>query len=293
MTEFQTGVFEMSAAQYHADPAPVPSLSASIGRVLVQESEAHAYLLHPKLGAGKRETSDAMDDGSIAHALLLGKGGEQIVVCDFDDFRSAAARTQRDAAEAAGLIPIIARKYAEHERVAKILAGKLAQRGFVLSGAGGISERVYMWTECASDGTMVQCRAMMDRVIESEGHVLDLKKAASVVDDSITKTVEKLGYHIAEAAYRAAFVANHPEWMGREKFTRLFVEIKEPFCVTPDISSGTMRQLGRLLWQRAIDKWAHCMNTDSWPEPTPIGQTHVSEASRWALEAAGFDLGGE
>lgn len=274
---------DMPAAVYHGETfSDVPLLSASIAKIILQDSPAHAFLRHPKFGAAPMDSTDAMDSGSIQHALLLGKGGEQISICDFDDFRTKAAQTQRDAATAAGLTPIIRHKYDEHERTAKILDGRLRARGYSLSGEGGDSEIVLTWTEYHSMTKVpVLCRAMLDRIVGN--NILDLKTAASVTGDNISRTVEKLGYHVAEAAYRRAFTENFPSEIGRESFTRLFVEIREPYCVSPDQSSGALRMLGGVLWQHAVDTWAECLATGYWPEPTPAGQVHISEPSAFAL----------
>src|SRR5215831_5713580 len=43
------GVYAMPAAQYHADPCPTPSLSASIIKLICLDSPAHAWTAHPKL----------------------------------------------------------------------------------------------------------------------------------------------------------------------------------------------------------------------------------------------------
>ena len=40
----------ISAADYHADCAPEPSLSSSIARTLLAQSPLHAYHAHPRMG---------------------------------------------------------------------------------------------------------------------------------------------------------------------------------------------------------------------------------------------------
>ena len=43
------GLYRMAAAAYHADPAPAPSLSSSLARLIVGHSPAHAKEAHPRL----------------------------------------------------------------------------------------------------------------------------------------------------------------------------------------------------------------------------------------------------
>ena len=65
-------ILNVSESEYRADPLSVPSLSASIAKVLIMESPAHAYDIHPKLGNRARKPSAAMDEGTLIHTLLLG-----------------------------------------------------------------------------------------------------------------------------------------------------------------------------------------------------------------------------
>ena len=58
------------AKDYHADCCPVPSLSSSIARKLINESPAHAYLAHPKLGKGPNESTNSLSLGSLVHSLM-------------------------------------------------------------------------------------------------------------------------------------------------------------------------------------------------------------------------------
>ena len=43
----RTGIFTIPAADYHADPCEVPSLSASIASLLVNRSPFHAWSAIP------------------------------------------------------------------------------------------------------------------------------------------------------------------------------------------------------------------------------------------------------
>ena len=65
-------IYEMSPANYHADPCPAPSLSSSIARKLLGYSPLHAAHEHPRLNPAFVEVHDEKwDRGTVAHAYLL------------------------------------------------------------------------------------------------------------------------------------------------------------------------------------------------------------------------------
>ena len=96
----------MSERDYHADPAPSPSFSASLGKVILDQSPLHAYLAHPRLGGAKREPTSAMEFGTLVHKLILGEG-TSIVSVNADTWKTTAARTARDEARAAGKLAVL------------------------------------------------------------------------------------------------------------------------------------------------------------------------------------------
>src|SRR5438132_1009339 len=89
---------DCTQAEYFADPCEQPSLSVSIATELILRSPLHAWQIHPRLGGLRRPTTEAMENGTLIHALLLGKGENRIAVLDVKDFRTNAAKEARDAA---------------------------------------------------------------------------------------------------------------------------------------------------------------------------------------------------
>src|SRR3974390_1626125 len=83
---------------YFADPAPIPSLTQSIAKTLIDYSPAHALLEHPRLRPAKSETDKYESNraiGNAAHRLFTGRGRDVHVV-DYADFRSKAAQEIRE-----------------------------------------------------------------------------------------------------------------------------------------------------------------------------------------------------
>ena len=62
---------------------------------------------HPRLGGMRLESSSAAQVlGSVVHAMVLG-AGRQWHVIDADDWRTKAAKAERDAAESVWKVPIL------------------------------------------------------------------------------------------------------------------------------------------------------------------------------------------
>ena len=145
----------MSAETYHGDPCAAPSLSASIINVLCTESPRHAWTAHPRLNPRySQEEDERMDIGTIAHAILL-EGSDVAAVMDFPDWRTKEARTKRDEARTAGLVPILRKNWdtvlamVAAARV-QLDAHKDARKAF----RDGKPEQTILWEEAG-----VSCRA--------------------------------------------------------------------------------------------------------------------------------------
>jgi hypothetical protein len=66
------GFYKMPLVDYVGDPAPRPSLSASIAHHLISRSARHAWHAHPRLNPlWAPDGTDATEFGTIAHAILL------------------------------------------------------------------------------------------------------------------------------------------------------------------------------------------------------------------------------
>ena len=255
-------ILAVSPAEYHADPCETPSLSASIAKMLIEKSPKHAWLAHPKLGAHSFESTQAMDDGSVIHKLILGKGVD-IVEVDAEDFKTKAAREIRDAAKDAGKIPVLVSRMDELRVAADAIKAQLVDFGIELSGQ---SELAATWTEEAGmSGEYIQCRCMFDHVILNRASVFDVKKIVSADPETIARQMYSLGYDVQWAAYTGAVRALKPEHVGREQFTFIFCEIEPPYSVTPVRPDGQFRQIGTARWERAKELWHRCLKTGKWP----------------------------
>ncbi|AMV24550.1 exonuclease VIII [Gemmata sp. SH-PL17] len=275
-------IVDMTAAEYHRDPCPSPSLSASIAKVLLNESPLHAWLKHPKFGGLRGEATEEMDSGTIVHEMLLGKG-PVVEVLHFKDYRTDAAKAARDAARAEGLIPVLVHKYESLAAIARDLVTEIQLAGFDL--AGFRTEAPVFWYEETGLGPVL-CRGMMDAVRIQAGAILDLKNTCADPKKFAKKAID-FGYDIQFAAYTSALRKLNPEIAGREDFVWLLAEelpegAPKRVALTVARPDGTLREHGRSRWKRACELWAKCLQTGHWPayatEPVQI------EAPVWALK---------
>lgn len=255
-------LLDITPAEYLADPAPDPSLSCSIAKILVEQSPAHAHLAHPRLGGAATTGTAAMDRGSLIHRLLLGKGAE-IVPVDAEDWRTKAARDAREQAREEGKIPVLLSGLVDATEATLRIKATLAEMGITLHGD---SEVPLLWQERTTQGD-IWARAMLDHIVERAGllHVYDIKTTENAHPDACLRTAIRLGYDIQAHAYTRAAELVWPDYEGRVSFSFLFCEPVSPYAVTVAQLDGIMRERGRRRWDRAVDLWSRCLHSDTWP----------------------------
>lgn len=270
----------LTSEQYFAgEGADRPYLSYSIAKRLLGQSPLHAWTFHPLLGKMRRDSTKAMEEGDLLHAMLLGEGSKQIDVIDAKDFRTNAAREARDNATAAGFVPVLRKHYEALVSRLGTIRDNLAAAGVVLEGA---SEATFEWEEETDDGALVLCRARMDKVIVAAGQIIDIKKAASAHPDDCGKHSVDYGYDIQRAAYTRALQAVCPDLAGRIVMKFAFIELAPPFAVCCLPFSGMLRAMGEMKWRRAVNLWHQCVTTNTWPSYPTTGQL---ECKPWQVDA--------
>jgi len=253
---------DVTAAEYHADPAPEPSLSSSIAKLLLDRSPRHARLAHPRLGGVSGPGTPTMDRGTLIHLLVLGKGSE-IEVIDADDWRPKWARDARDAAREAGKLPVLSGALVDAAAAATAIKRELTAGGVLLDGD---SEVAMLWQEEAEQGA-IWCRGMVDHMVPVDGRLClyDLKTIHSAHPDDCTRSAINFGYDIQQEAYTRGAELTFPGYAGRVEFRFLFAEAEPPYGVTVATLDALMQQRGRRRWAEAVQTWSRCLATDEWP----------------------------
>jgi hypothetical protein len=263
---------------YYADPCPEPSLSSSIAKVLVGRSAAHAYLQHPRLGGKPRVPTKAMEAGSLVDEILLNGEARVFRVSGFDNWKKDAAQNARDRARAQGLVPCLDHEYEKALDAVVRIREQLPAFGIVLRGDDQVT---LQWQEETSWGRKIYCRARLDHLIRTSGVIYDLKVTADAHPDAITRTMINMGYPLQGYAYQRAVAANFHDLAGRTRFELFFCEYVEPFCVVPARLGGSMEDLGRMQWERAVNMWGQCLETGKWPGY--VTEAIRPDAPNWAI----------
>lgn len=262
------GIFtDMSAVDYHADPCPEPSFSQSIGKIILDQSPAHARLAHPRLRPPAMHEPDKYDSaqaiGDAAHALLIGRG-KQIAVGDFDAWRSKAAQEFRGEALVAGKVAILPHHMARAYAMEKAARQQLGDAGYDFF-ARGQGEIVLAWQE-----DDIWLRTMIDWY-DAPHIVVDYKSTAmSCAPHVVEDRPSVLGWDFQAAMHERGLDILDPENAGRRFHYYINQENDEPYALTIiEISEADMT-LGRKKLQMAIDIWAVCTSTGHWPS-YPVG----------------------
>jgi hypothetical protein len=280
--------------QYYADDviegAP-PLLSASIAKILVNQSPAHAYLAHPKLGGRPNRPSPSMNNGTLHHAMLF-DGWDGIDVIQANDYRTKAAQEARDASRAAGRVPVLD-KEVEQLHVAK-LAHFNQLKALGLTPTGGQAGEIVTWKEVAADGTPVRCKAMLD--YSWVNRFLEWKTIKAADPDSCVRAAWKLGYDIQTYAYIRSLeskpnpVRPMESMAGRIGCAIAFAEIEPPYAVTAFKPSASFIESGRRRWERAVNLWAACLKSGNWPNYQQLegGKLGVLDLPSYAIAELGL-----
>lgn len=264
---------DLSADEYHR----MPGLSSSIANVLISKSPAHAFHAHPLMGNHPHAATKDMDKGTMIHTLVLGKG-KMIAPLPFDDWRTKAAREQRDHVASLGSVAVLECDYVEAKATAEIIIKNLREREGIEF--NGISEVAAFWKELTPHGT-VACRGQFDHawIGDDSALILDLKKCVDASKDAIERSAEKYGYALQSAAYRRAMTMIRPDLAGRIKFKFAFVELEAPYAFNVVEPDGVFAEIGEQRWFNAVNKWAECLATNKWPA---YSDKFIS-APAWAL----------
>lgn len=282
------GLFRMPAEVYHADPAPEPSLSSSIAKVLVDQSAEHARALHPRLTMAsepeaERDPTRVMETGTAAHRLILGEGAE-LVRLDGDDYRKAAVKEARAAAYAVGKAPILRPDYAKAAALAEQVTQRLARTPGCEGFPGAAAEVVGIHRHKSG----VWVRIMCDKLEIGPRHAViwDVKTGdQSAAPQTLGRRIETMSLDIQAGLYVDVIEALFPHLSGRVQFRWIFAENAAPNAISVAQADATTLHVGRRRVAVALHRWKVAMRTGEWTGyPSQIIHAEYPEwaAKRWA-----------
>jgi PDDEXK-like domain of unknown function (DUF3799) len=256
----EPGIYDIPDAEYHKDPVPGGSLSASGARRLLPPSCPalfRHYLDHPP------EPSAVFDLGHAAHKLVLG-AGPPIVALAYGDWRTKEARELRDRAHAEGETPLLRGEYEQVKAMAEaIRAHPLAS--VLFAPETGEPERSLFWQD---PETGVWCRARPDWLPAWRGAsqrliITDFKTTACAERSSFARSVHKFGYF-----QQAPFYIDGVRALGLDDdpaFLFVAQEKAPPYLVTVfELDAGALAA-GRAFNRRAIEVYRDCKEAGVWP----------------------------
>ena len=273
-----TGILTIPAADYHADPADQPSLSATIANTLCASSPKHAWTQHPKLNPDYRRTDDdKFDLGTVAHSLLL-EGEAAVRVVYADDWRTKEAKGLRDEARANGQTALLEKHWAA---VQQMVAAVREQLDRVETTpplfTDGLPEQTLLWQEAG-----VWCRARLDWLRDDFTACDDLKTtSASANPERWQRTLYGIGADLQAAFYLRGLRAV----TGVDaEFRFVVVETYPPFALSVVSLAPSALALANEKVDYALATWRRCLETGVWPAYLPR-VAHVEmpswEEMRW------------
>lgn len=272
---------------YHSDPVVTPSLSSSVAKAIIAQSPRHAWQAHPRLNKGLLDVIEkptpAMDAGTAAHKLILGKGRaiKEIVA---DDFKTKAAREARDAARAAGMVPVLSDRMANIRMLREAFFDQIQGTEVADLFNDGIGEVTGVWQDDLED---VWCRMRIDWLPDKArdgGHIslVDVKTTGgSAAPEDWQRTAFDLGYDYQDSFYQRgarALIDNV------RSVTMYFVVLEQdaPYGLSVHRFGGQAFAEAEVCVELAISLWSKCLHENKWPG-YDVQTTHI-DPPRWRSE---------
>ncbi|WP_405375912.1 MULTISPECIES: PD-(D/E)XK nuclease-like domain-containing protein [unclassified Microbacterium] len=246
-TEMRGIIHGLEELAYHSDEA----LSSTQVKWLLDCPARYRYNLdHPQ------PHKPAFDLGSAVHAKVLGTGWG-IEELNFDDYRSKDAREARDAAYAAGLIPMLTKELVTVREMAEsVLSNPDAAK--ILEGG---SSEVSVFATDPETGIDMRCR--FDRLRDDHAWAADLKTMAGhATVAGFSKAVADYKYDVSHAHYLDTF-----ELVTGERPPMLFIAVEKepPFFAAVFRLSNDEIEMGLVEARAARAKLRACREVDLWP----------------------------
>ena len=246
---------DMAEADYHAHPA----LSSSGARKLLPPSCPARFRYERDHG---QEPRKVFDIGHAAHALVLGAGAP-VRCIEALDWRTNAAKQARDEAREQGKTPLLRADYEKVRAMADALGAGLDAFGLRDLFTNGRPEVSAFWTD---ERHGVERRSRFDWLPNTDGgqlSIVDYKTTASAETGAIQRAIASYGYH-----QQAAWYIDTARALGIAEDVRLlfvFQEKTAPYLVNVVTLDDLALTVGRSLNDEALQVFAECTATDTWP----------------------------
>jgi hypothetical protein len=238
--------------------------------------------------------SNEADIGSAAHDVLLG-GEDRVAWLDFDSWRTNASKEAREAARAAGRIPMLL--FNSPVVNAMVEEAHRFIDGSVLAGIfeRGLPERTLIWREefgeikfgnkVGREAMSIWCRARPDWLTNNHDVMLHYKTttASARAEKWIRGIMASSGYGLSLRFYARGLAA----LLQPAPATRHVILVQEqeaPYACSLIALTPAKEEIEDHRVRIALEKWATCIATDQWPAYD--SRIHYAEPTPWELAEA-------
>lgn len=254
---------DIDGEEYLADPCIEPSLSASVGKIIIEKSCRHAAEAHIRLNPNHEPIDKhQFRVGRAFHTMILGKGAP-IEVLDYPTWQTKESKQRRDEILQAGGTPLLKKQWENIQLMVPAVRHQIKQRQEIAYAmAGGVPERVYIWKEETPYGP-IYCRMMVDWTPHSGDLVPDFKSTAvEAFQQWGARTMWDTGCDFQDAFYRRGF-----RHFNREFEAMMFVvcETDAPHQIMHHRIDPFSQDEADQMVQHAINMWGYCIHKGRWP----------------------------
>lgn len=259
---YGVGVHDIKAADYHAGHhMPAPMLSASIVKILLDQSPAHARLAHAQLNPDHAEEEAAkFDVGTAVHDIFL-EGVDKMEVIEAENWRTKAAKEARDTAYLAGKIPLLKHQVADVMAMSLAIERQLAEHQETPNCfSDGKPQQTLIWQEGG-----IWCKAMLDWMPANSSIFCDLKTTGVSANPEhwIRGPFFSTGCDIQAAFYLRGI--QKVLGIKRPVFQFCVVETTPPYAMSIVACGEAVLDLANQKINHALGIWEECLKTGNWP----------------------------
>lgn len=253
----------MPDVEYHARP----ELSASGARIILQAPARYRWAMdnpHP--------ATPTFNLGHAVHSLVLG-AGRPVAMLEHDGYTTKAAREERDLHLAAGRIPLTRPESAQVRAMADAVLSHPLAAALLATGEPEVS----VFTTDPETGAPLRTRP--DWIAPT--HLVDLKTTINADPGEFGRTAHTFGYH-AQARWYLDQCAAEGITPDDARLLFVLVEKEPPHLVSVVELDAASLRVGAERNRRAIDTYAHCLATDTWPG-YPTHEAPIVSLPSWAF----------
>lgn len=230
-----------------------PTISSSMANILIERSPLHARYAHPRFRKQEQDFSRVTNFGSAVAALVF--GGAEIDLIDGHSYASKACKEARDAALAAGRLPLLTEEMTLAYAVSDVAKAAVVS----LIGTDIVPEATIIFRQAGAT-----CRSRPDALSSDHTVLLDLKVTGTNARD-VNRQFFSQGYDMQAAFMERAADSIDPKNIGRREIFYLFVEVDPPHGYSFIQVSESTLQIARKKMNAAVNLWSHCLKENKWP----------------------------